>query len=109
VSNGVPEGRKPEQEFAVQFTVCTHADVVCPVLAVHVAVPLPEYPLLQVTKTVCPVVPAVLPLWSVLATVNGPQDEAAHVTVLHADVFCPLLPVHVAVPVPEYPSLQVTA
>jgi len=87
-----------------------HADVVKPELAVHVAVPDPEYPSSHFTATVCVVVPVRVPsFWSLNGTVNAPHEAGTHTTVLHADVVTPELAVHVAVPDPEYPSSHFTA
>jgi len=87
-----------------------HADVVKPELAVHVAVPDPEYPSSHFTATLCVVVPVRVPsFWSLNDTVNAPHEAGTHTTVLHVDVVKPELAVHVAVPDPEYPSSHFTA
>jgi len=74
-----------------------HADVVKE-LAVHVAVPDPEYPSSHFTQMLCVVVPVRVPsFWSLNGTVNAPHEAGTHTTVLHADVVNPELAVHVAV------------
>jgi len=73
----------------------------------HVTVPLPEYPVLQVTVTVSVVVPVMLPavaLSELTMLPVGVQDLAAQVNELNR-LFVP----HVTVPLPEYPALHVTA
>ena len=54
-----------------------HAAVSAPLAPVHVAAPLPPYPVSQATDTVSPVDPgAPPPAWSLLGTVRAPQDAA---------------------------------
>ena len=52
------------------------AAVVVPASAVHVAMPDPLYPAPQFTTAVWPVVPEVDPVWSLLATLRAPHEEA---------------------------------